>query len=120
MRHLETADAFIRQIVKRRLLKLRKIPGGENAADILTKHVNKEVLAKHWPATGWTQHEESTATIAHLERMNKLCDLLPTDAIVKAHAEMQRKQIIDCGVSMAKGMISEVRSGSSTCLTSES
>ena len=102
MKHLEMADAFIRQIVKRRLVKLRKIPGGENVADILTKHVSKEVLDKHWNATGWRQHEESSAIVAKLERVNRLCDIKPTDDIVKAHQEKQRQATLSQGVALSR------------------
>ena len=102
MKHLEMADAFIRQIVKRRLVKLRKIPGGENVADILTKHVSKEVLDKHWNATGWKQHEESSAVVAKLERVNRLCDIKPTDDIVRAHQEKQRQATMSQGVALSR------------------
>ena len=102
MKHLEMADAFIPQIVNRRLVKLRKIPRGENVADILRKHVTKEVLDTHWKATGWTQHEESSAIVAKLERVNRLCDIKPTDDIVKAHQEKQRQATMSQGVAFSR------------------
>lgn len=103
MKHLQTADTFVRQIVKRRLLKLRKISGRDNVADILTKHVTKDVLEKHWPATGWSKHDESSAVEAKLDRVNTLADLRPTDEIVRKHVQRETRVTTNLAVSMSKG-----------------
>ena len=113
MRHLETAEAFIRQIVKRRLVKLRKIPGGDNTSDILTKHVTKEVLNKHWATTGWGDHGESKAVEAKLERINMLSDLHPTEDIVAKHVAAQTKAVVDFSLSMA-GAVSKTSAETNT------
>ena len=64
--------------------------------------MTKEVQDKHWNVTGWTQHEESSAIVAKLERVNKLRDIRPTDDIVKAHQEKQRQATLSQGVAPSR------------------
>ena len=52
IRHLATADLWVQDRLKRRYVELVKIPGQENPADMLTKHVEKGLLQKHMSTLG--------------------------------------------------------------------
>ena len=47
VRHLATADLWVQDRVKKKDFDLLRVPGADNPADILTKHVNEALLAKH-------------------------------------------------------------------------
>ena len=51
-RHVELKHFWIQDLVKDGLLKIKKIAGLENPADILTKYVTKDTLARHLSNTG--------------------------------------------------------------------
>ena len=90
LRHLEVADKFIRQAVKRKLLKLHKTGTLENSSDIHTKHVDKDTLARHMDETGWkqlpkTEVEQFRAAI--LRPINKITDLQDADLRVQQYNE---------------------------------
>ena len=46
-RHLHVADLWVQDRLKRGDFALEKIPGAENPADILTKHVARDLMTKH-------------------------------------------------------------------------
>jgi hypothetical protein len=46
-RHIDTRFHFLRDMVKAKLIKLRKVPGTENVADALTKALDGVTLEKH-------------------------------------------------------------------------
>ena len=52
IRHLATADLWVQDRLKKRDFDLVKIPGAENPADMLAKHVDKGLLAKHMATLG--------------------------------------------------------------------
>ena len=68
LRHLHVADLWIQDRVRRGDFRLTKIPGADNPADMLTKHVSKDVMRKHmeflnlFPESGRAQ---SAHTIDH-------------------------------------------------------
>ena len=47
VRHLATADLWVQDRVKKGDFKLDRVPGVDNPADILAKHVDKTILSKH-------------------------------------------------------------------------
>ena len=47
LRHIQVQFLWIQGAVRDQLLKVRKIPGAENPADLLTKHVPAEVRDRH-------------------------------------------------------------------------
>ena len=47
IRHLATADLWVQDRVKKKDFILERIPGVDNPADILTKHVDQMLLSKH-------------------------------------------------------------------------
>ena len=51
-RHLHASDLWIQDRLKRGDFTLSKIAGSENPADILTKHVSRDLLAKHMETIG--------------------------------------------------------------------
>lgn len=58
LRHVHAQELWLQQEVREGRLGLAKTPGSENVADILTKHVGRDVLERHLRAMGF----ESVAT----------------------------------------------------------
>jgi hypothetical protein len=54
IRHLHVSDLWVQDRLRRGDFKLTKIPGADNPADILTKHVPRDVLMKHMAFMGLT------------------------------------------------------------------
>ena len=52
VRHLATADLWIQDRLRKKDFLLEKIPGSENPADMLTKHVDRSLLHKHMSKLG--------------------------------------------------------------------
>ena len=52
VRHLAVADLWMQDRIRKGDLVLDKIAGADNAADMLTKHVPREVLHKHMATLG--------------------------------------------------------------------
>ena len=52
VRHLATADLWMQDRIRKGDFKLLKVPGADNPADMLTKHVDKLLLLKHTAALG--------------------------------------------------------------------
>ena len=73
MRHLKGCDAFIKQLVKRKVVRLEKIGTKENAGDILTKHVSKDVIIALTHKTGYRARHlhENDIRVEKLVCMNK-------------------------------------------------
>ena len=47
LRHLEVHLLWVQQFVRRKVFELSKVPGKDNAADSLTKHLAQEDMWKH-------------------------------------------------------------------------
>ena len=47
IRHLHTADLWIQDRLRKGDFKLTKVPGAENPADMLTKHILRDTMLKH-------------------------------------------------------------------------
>ena len=68
IRHLATADLWVQDRLRRGDFKLTKIPGAENPADMLTKHVARDVMHRHMRKIGVsaeTGRAQSAPTIEH-------------------------------------------------------
>ena len=63
VRHLATADLWVQDRVKKKDVVLERVPGVDNPADILTKHVDQALLQKHAQFLGLRQ-EAGRATSA--------------------------------------------------------
>ena len=57
IRHLATADLWVQDRVRAGDFKLEKVPGDQNVADLLTKHVDRATLCRHLSALGLVQQE---------------------------------------------------------------
>ena len=57
IRHLAVADLWVQDKVRAKDFGLHKVAGAQNPADILTKHVSKDVLQKHLPSFGLCSSE---------------------------------------------------------------
>ena len=55
VRHVEVCQVWLQQKVQEGKVKVWKVKGTENPADILTKHVSRDLLAKHMAPMGLTQ-----------------------------------------------------------------
>ena len=63
VRHLATADLWIQDRIRKKDFELKKIPGSDNPADILTKNVDRCTLQKHIQNLG-LRNESGRATSA--------------------------------------------------------
>ena len=52
VRHLATADLWMQDRIRKKDFTLEKVPGADNPGDMLTKHVPREVMAKHMSELG--------------------------------------------------------------------
>ena len=52
IRHLHVADLWVQDRLKRGDFTLTKVPGSDNPADILTKHVSRDIMLKHMTNMG--------------------------------------------------------------------
>ena len=52
VRHLATADLWMQDRLRKGDFTLEKILGADNPADMLTKHVSRELVAKHMSTLG--------------------------------------------------------------------
>ena len=62
VRHLATADLWVQDRVKNKYFVLERVPGVDNPADILTKHVDQALLAKHSEFLGLRQEAGRAAS----------------------------------------------------------
>ena len=68
IRHLSTADLWSQERVRSGEILLTKVPGDENIADLLTKHVDRRTLDKHIKSMNIREdygRATSAATIEH-------------------------------------------------------
>ena len=52
VRHLHTADLWVQDRLRKRDFALTKVLGADNPADLLTKHVPRDVMRKHMELVG--------------------------------------------------------------------
>ena len=94
MRHLKSAQSFIKQVVKDKLVSLVKIGTDENTSDLLTKHTNAETLKRLIGATGYRMKLASECVEPErLERVNRIDQLESADVLVKLHEETQANRV---------------------------
>ena len=67
IRHLAAADLWVQDRLRCRDFSLVKIPGAENIADILTKHVTRPILCKHMASMGLQQRSGRAELAPHIE-----------------------------------------------------
>ena len=60
---MDTSLLWIQQKVRNGDLEVDKIPGGDNPADLLTKHLDRATMCKHMSALG-LEYEEGRAAPA--------------------------------------------------------
>ena len=53
VRHLEVRELWLQDRVAKGELQVKKVRGEDNLADILTKHVGREILDKHMTSAGY-------------------------------------------------------------------
>ena len=64
VRHLAVADLWIQERLRTKDITLRKVPGSENVADMLTKHLETSLRMKHMAAMSLTQVAKETSIAA--------------------------------------------------------
>ena len=68
IRHLHVSDLWVQDRLRKGDFRLTKIPGADNPADILTKHVPRDILMKHMAFMGLTAEggrAHSAPTLQH-------------------------------------------------------
>ena len=55
VRHIEVATLWVQEKVATGIVRMIKVPGVDNLADILTKHVDRKTLDKHMQSIGLTR-----------------------------------------------------------------
>ena len=68
IRHLHVSDLWIQDRLKRGDFSLSKIAGADNPADLLTKHVSRELLVKHMAAMGICREDGRAASAPELSQ----------------------------------------------------
>jgi hypothetical protein len=66
VRHLATGQLWIQERIKMKDMKLFKVPGYHNPADLLTKHQPREVLTRHMWAIGVQLREGRAESAPHI------------------------------------------------------
>eukprot|EP00971_Amphidinium_carterae_P049813 981957-Amphidinium_carterae.2 len=73
MRHLGIGECFIKEAAHHKLFTLCKVPGKQNAADVLTKHVDRETRLRHCAKTGFSnEYKRSEFKEVEVERINDI------------------------------------------------
>ena len=67
IRHLHVADLWVQDRVKRGDFILTKVAGSDNPADILTKHVPRDLMAKHMKFMGISPEDGRAASAPTLQ-----------------------------------------------------
>ena len=68
VRHLATADLWIQDRIRKKDFALKKIPGSENPADMLTKHVDRSLMQKHMTNLGLHLESGRAASAPSIDR----------------------------------------------------
>ena len=55
IRHLDTTDLWVQEVVRSGRVQLLKVLGAENPADVLTKYVDKAIMTKMMAKMGMKQ-----------------------------------------------------------------
>jgi hypothetical protein len=89
MKHLELAAYAIKEMVRRRMLKVEHQDGIENSADIHTKHVTKAVLDKFMPVIGRRPRQADDVgqmivqrRINTIDQIRKADKIVPTEIVI--------------------------------------
>jgi hypothetical protein len=67
VRHIDVATLWVQEKVANGEVKVQKVPGTENLADVLTKHVDRSTLDKHLTSMGFTRHYDRHSIMPKLE-----------------------------------------------------
>ena len=66
VRHLAAADLWMQDHIRKGDFSLEKIAGSDNPGDMLTKHVPRELMAKHMTTLGLYSEEGRAASAPEL------------------------------------------------------
>ena len=69
IRHLDVSDLWIQDKLRRGAFKLSKIPGQQNAADVLTKHVDNATLTRLMPFMGLEEEQGRPDSAPNLQQI---------------------------------------------------
>ena len=95
VRHLSTGTLWLQEKELKDILKILKIPGSENIADIFTKYLGHALMEKHLTFMGLEYQGGRAKAAAQLHSVNKLTrELRQLKAEIKNHkSEMKQVQI---------------------------
>ena len=77
IRHLEAAQMAVKEAVRRKLVRLRKVDGSLNTSDLHTKHVDGKTLDGFLPVIGFRKATEEDLAYSHCDqfKLNELSSL---------------------------------------------
>ena len=92
VRHIEVTQLWLQDNVSRGAIKVRKIAGGENRADAMTKHVGREELVKHIEGAGMkVMHGRSEAAPCLVGSVGRESGIVGTR---RCHRRQRRNQAL--------------------------
>ena len=53
MRHIQVAKLWLQDVVKQKRMNIKKVPGKDNPADLMTKYVPEHEITKHMKFLGF-------------------------------------------------------------------
>ena len=95
LKHLAIADKFIREALKRKLLRIKKKDTRKNSSDIHSKHVDVETLRRHLPRVGWrkiSEEEKARVRDIKLKPLNRIGDVMDADLKVANYESVKKTQ----------------------------
>ena len=72
IRHLATADLWIQERLRRGDFQLLKVQGHDNAADVLTKHVDRATLERHMAGLGLREEQGRAQSAPTLDQTTNM------------------------------------------------
>jgi len=101
LRHLEIAQKYAQSLVRGKHARIEKIPGKQNVADCLTKHLSPEDTKAHIERCGWKKLQEPYR-IAELVRVNSIKEVVNSDKLVIENEANKRRAEVEYGLKLAK------------------
>ena len=93
IRHLATADLWIQDRLRTGDFTLEKVLGAENAADMLTKHLNRQLLENHLSTLGVYFEEGRSDLAPTIDHALTLSRGVASDSLIVAKEECRKGKV---------------------------
>ena len=90
-RHIQLKYLFMQDLIRSNIVKLKKVPGDLNPADVLTKHVKLDVLRRHLQRVGLHAARDYTILALHC-----LHGVTSSAIACCKHSETTLDSFVDC------------------------